>query len=197
MEKQIMLSDEELVKNFIAGNVTCIDILIDRHKAKVFSYIMMCVKQQELAEDIFQEAFIRVIKTLKKGNYSDTGKFSSWVMRIAHNLIIDHYRKQKNQVMISNDNYEFDLFNSTRFSDKSIEDKMVFEQILSELNSLVKLLPDNQREVVEMRHYKGLSFKEIAEETNVSINTALGRMRYALMNLRRMMEERNLSFTLS
>lgn len=197
MEKQIMLSDEELVKNFIAGNVTCIDVLIDRHKAKVFSYIMMCVKQQELAEDIFQEAFIRVIKTLKKGNYSDTGKFSSWVMRIAHNLIIDHYRKQKNQVMISNDNYEFDLFNSTRFSDKSIEDKMVFEQILSELNSLVKLLPDNQREVVEMRHYKGLSFKEIAEETNVSINTALGRMRYALMNLRRMMEERNLSFTLS
>nr|WP_321410064.1 sigma-70 family RNA polymerase sigma factor [uncultured Carboxylicivirga sp.] len=197
MEKQIMLSDEELVKNFIAGNVSCIDILIDRHKAKVFSYIMMCVKQQELAEDIFQEAFIRVIKTLKKGNYSDTGKFSSWVMRIAHNLIIDHYRKQKNQVMISNDNYEFDLFNSTRFSDKSIEDKMVFEQILSEVNSLVKLLPDNQREVVEMRHYKGLSFKEIAEETNVSINTALGRMRYALMNLRRMMEERNLSFTLS
>ena len=197
MDKQTMLSDEELVKNFIAGNVTCIDILIDRHKAKVFSYIMMCVKQQELVEDIFQEAFIRVIKTLKKGKYSDSGKFSSWVMRIAHNLIIDHYRKQKNQVMVSNDNYEFDLFNSARFSDKSVEEKLVHDQILSEVGMLVKMLPDNQREVVEMRHYKGLSFKEIAEETNVSINTALGRMRYALMNLRRMMEERNLSLTLS
>ncbi|MBS2100084.1 RNA polymerase sigma factor [Carboxylicivirga linearis] len=197
MDKQTMLSDEELVKNFIAGNVTCIDVLIDRHKAKVFSYIMMCVKQQELAEDIFQEAFIRVIKTLKKGRYSDSGKFSSWVMRIAHNLIIDHYRKQKNQVMVSNDNYEFDLFNSARFSDKSVEEKLVHDQILSEVGMLVKMLPDNQREVVEMRHYKGLSFKEIAEETNVSINTALGRMRYALMNLRRMMEERNLSLTLS
>lgn len=197
MDKQTMLSDEELVKNFIAGNVTCIDVLIDRHKAKVFSYIMMCVKQQELAEDIFQEAFIRVIKTLKKGRYSDSGKFSSWVMRIAHNLIIDHYRKQKNQVMVSNDNYEFDLFNSARFSDKSVEEKLVHDQILSEVGMLVRMLPDNQREVVEMRHYKGLSFKEIAEETNVSINTALGRMRYALMNLRRMMEERNLSLTLS
>nr|WP_319398468.1 sigma-70 family RNA polymerase sigma factor [uncultured Carboxylicivirga sp.] len=197
MEKQTLLSDEELVKSFIKGNVSSIDILIDRHKTKVFSYIMMCVKQQELAEDIFQEAFIRVIKTLKKGKYSDTGKFSSWVMRISHNLIIDHYRKQKNQVMISNDNYEFDLFNSSRFSDKSIEEKLVFDQILSEVSMLVKMLPDNQREVVEMRHYKGLSFKEIAEETNVSINTALGRMRYALMNLRRMMEERNLSFTLT
>ncbi len=197
MDKQTMLSDEELVKNFIAGNVTCIDVLIDRHKAKVFSYIMMCVKQQELAEDIFQEAFIRVIKTLKKGRYSDSGKFSSWVMRIAHNLIIDHYRKQKNQVMVSNDNYEFDLFNSARFSDKSVEEKLVHDQILSEVGMLVKMLPDNQREVVEMRHYKGLSFKEIAEETNVSINTALGRMRYALMNLRRMMEERNLSLVLT
>jgi len=197
MDKQTMLSDEELVKNFIAGNVTCIDVLIDRHKAKVFSYIMMCVKQQELAEDIFQEAFIRVIKTLKKGKYSDSGKFSSWVMRIAHNLIIDHYRKQKNQVMVSNDNYEFDLFNSARFSDKSVEEKLIHDQILSEVGMLVKMLPDNQREVVEMRHYKGLSFKEIAEETNVSINTALGRMRYALMNLRRMMEERNLSLVLT
>lgn len=193
MDKQTMLSDEQLVKMFIAGNYASIDILIDRHKSKVFSYVLMCVKQQELAEDIFQEAFIRVIKTLKKGQYSDSGKFSSWVMRIAHNLIIDHYRKQKNMAVISNDSYEFDLFNSTKFADKSIEEKMVFDQILSEVSMLVKLLPDNQREVVELRHYKGLSFKEIAEETNVSINTALGRMRYALMNLRKMVEERNLS----
>ncbi len=197
MEKQLVLSDERLVKDFIAGKVTSIDMLIERHKAKVFSYILMCVKQQELAEDIFQEAFIRVIKTLKNGRYFDSGKFSSWVMRIAHNLIIDHYRKQKNQSVISNDNYEYDLFNSAKFSDKSVEEEMVKSQVLSEVAMLVKLLPDNQREVVEMRHYRDLSFKEIAEETNVSINTALGRMRYALMNLRKLAEERNISLTLS
>ncbi len=197
MEKQTMLSDEQLVKSFIGGDCESIDVLIDRHKAKVFSYILMCVKQQELAEDIFQEAFIKVIKSLKRGRYLDSGKFSSWVMRIAHNLIIDHYRKQKNHTVVSNDSYDYDLFNSTKFAEKSIEDKIVFDQVLSEVGSLVTMLPDNQREVVEMRHYKGLSFKEIAEETGVSINTALGRMRYALMNLRRLMEERNLSLTLT
>jgi len=197
MEKQIVLSDEQLVKEFIVGNRISIDILIDRHKAKIFSYILMCVKQQVLAEDIFQEAFIRVIKTLKNGRYADSGKFSSWVMRIAHNLIIDYYRKQKNHSVISNDNYEYDLFNSTQFSDPSIEDQMVVNQVMQEVSMLVELLPDNQREVVVMRHYRDLSFKEIAEETNVSINTALGRMRYALMNLRRLAEERNISLTLS
>ncbi|MCG8579080.1 sigma-70 family RNA polymerase sigma factor [Carboxylicivirga sp. A043] len=197
MEKQLVLSDEQLVKDFVAGDSGSIDILIERHKAKIFSYIVMCVKQQELAEDIFQEAFIRVIRTLKNGRYSDSGKFSSWVMRIAHNLIIDYYRKQKNQSVISNDNYEYDLFNSTQFSDKSVEEQMVTDQVLSEVSMLVNLLPDNQREVVVMRHYRDLSFKEIAEETNVSINTALGRMRYALMNLRRLAEERNISLTMS
>ncbi|MCU4176541.1 RNA polymerase sigma factor [Carboxylicivirga sp. N1Y90] len=197
MEKQTLLSDEYLVKSFIEGNYGSIDVLIDRHKSKIFSYILMCVKQQELAEDIFQEAFIRVIKTLKQGRYSDSGKFSSWVMRIAHNLIIDFYRKQKNKAVISNDSYEYDLFNSVKFSDKSIEEKMIYDQVLGEVGKLVKLLPDNQREVVEMRHYRDLSFKEIAEETDVSINTALGRMRYALMNLRRMMEERNISLSLT
>ncbi|MBR8534616.1 sigma-70 family RNA polymerase sigma factor [Carboxylicivirga mesophila] len=196
MEKQLVLSDEQLVKDFVAGDAGSIDVLIERHKAKIFSYIVMCVKQQELAEDIFQEAFIRVIRTLKNGRYNDTGKFSSWVMRIAHNLIIDYYRKQKNQSVISNDNYEYDLFNSTSFSDKSIEEQLVYEQVMQEVGMLVKLLPDNQREVVMMRHYRDLSFKEIAEETNVSINTALGRMRYALMNLRRLAEERNISLTL-
>lgn len=191
-----MLSDEQLVKDFVAGDSSSIDVLIERHKAKIFSYIVMCVKQQELAEDIFQEAFIRVIRTLKEGRYNDSGKFSSWVMRIAHNLIIDYYRKQKNQSVISNDNYEYDLFNSTSFADKSVEEEIVYKQVLKEVGLLVNLLPDNQREVVVMRHYRDLSFKEIAEETNVSINTALGRMRYALMNLRRLAEERNISLTL-
>lgn len=196
MVKQIMLSDEQLVKDFVAGDNNSIDVLIERHKAKIFSYIVMCVKQNELAEDIFQEAFIRVIRTLKNGRYSDSGKFSSWVMRIAHNLIIDYYRKQKNQSVLSNDNYEYDLFNSAQFSDKSVEEKIVTDQVLQDVSKLVKLLPDNQKEVVVMRHYRDLSFKEIAEETNVSINTALGRMRYALMNLRRLAEERNISLTL-
>ncbi len=196
MEKQLVLSDEQLVKDFVAGDSSSIDVLIERHKAKIFSYIIMCVKQQELAEDIFQEAFIRVIRTLKNGRYNDSGKFSSWVMRIAHNLIIDHYRKQKNQNVLSNDSYDYDLFNSTSFSDKSVEEEMVYEQVLRDVSMLVGLLPDNQREVVIMRHYRDLSFKEIAEETNVSINTALGRMRYALMNLRRLADERNISLTL-
>ncbi|WP_439185639.1 sigma-70 family RNA polymerase sigma factor [Carboxylicivirga taeanensis] len=196
MEKQLVLSDEQLVKDFVAGDAGSIDVLIERHKAKIFSYIVMCVKQQELAEDIFQEAFIRVIRTLKNGRYNDSGKFSSWVMRIAHNLIIDYYRKQKNQSVISNDSYEYDLFNSTSFADKSVEEQMVYDQVMQQVGRLVELLPDNQKEVVVMRHYRDLSFKEIAEETNVSINTALGRMRYALMNLRRLADERNISLTL-
>ncbi len=196
MEKQLVLSDEKLVKDFVAGDCSAIDALIDRHKAKIFAYILMCVKQQVLAEDIFQEAFIRVIKTLKNGCYADSGKFSSWVMRIAHNLIIDYYRKKKNLPVVSNDNYEYDLFNSCKFSDESIEDKLVVEQLRKGVSMLVELLPDNQREVVIMRYYRNLSFKEIAEETDVSINTALGRMRYALINLRRLAEERNISLTL-
>lgn len=197
MSKLSMLPDERLIEVFVAGRSEAIDVLIDRHKNKIFSYILMCVKQQELAEDIFQEAFIRVVKTLKQGRYHDNGKFSSWVMRIGHNLIIDHYRKQKNQSTISNDNYEFDLFNSVKLADTSIEQKMIYEQVLQDVGRLVQLLPDNQREVVEMRHYKGLSFKEIAEESGVSINTALGRMRYALINLRRLMEEHNISLTIA
>ncbi len=191
MKKQQVLSDDCLVKDFMAGKTSAIDVLIDRHKSKIFSYILMCVKQQELAEDIFQESFIKVIKSLNRGKYIENGKFSSWVMRIAHNLIIDHYRKNRNQSVISNDKYDFDILNNIKFAEKSVEDKIVYDQVLSEIGALVKLLPDNQREVVEMRHYMGLSFKEVAEETNVSINTALGRMRYALINLRRLMEERN------
>ena len=197
MSKLSMYSDERLIDEFIGGRSVAIDVLIDRHKNKIFSYILVCVKQQELAEDIFQEAFIRVVKTLKQGRYQDNGKFSSWVMRIGHNLIIDHYRKQKNQSTISNDNYEYDLFNSVKLADESVEQKIIYDQVLQDVAKLVKLLPDNQREVVEMRHYMDLSFKEIAEETGVSINTALGRMRYALINLRRLMEEHNLSLTLT
>jgi RNA polymerase sigma factor (sigma-70 family) len=139
---------------------------------------------------------VKVIHSLKAGKYAENGRFTSWVMRISHNLIIDHFRKQKNQQMVSNDQHTYDLFNNSRFSDQTIEDQMIYDQLLSEVASLVELLPESQKEVIRLRHYFGLSFREIAEETNVSINTALGRMRYALINMRKMMEEKNMSLTI-
>lgn len=191
-----ILSDEELVKKFISGDSKCIDLLIERHHQRIYSFIFLMVRQRDLAEDIFQDVFVKVIHSLKAGKYAENGRFTSWVMRIAHNLIIDHFRKQKNQQMVSNDQHSYDLLNNSRYSDQTIEDQMVHEQLLSEVASLVELLPDSQKEVIRLRHYFGLSFKEIAEETNVSINTALGRMRYALINMRKMMEEKNMSLTI-
>jgi RNA polymerase sigma-70 factor (ECF subfamily) len=191
-----ILSDEELVKKFISGDTRCIDLLIDRHHQRIYSFIFLMVRQRDLAEDIFQDVFVKVIYSLRSGKYAENGRFTSWVMRIAHNLVIDYFRKQKNQQMISNDQYSYDIFNHTRFSEHTIEDKMVHEQLLSEVASLVEMLPNSQKEVIKLRHYFGLSFKEIAEETNVSINTALGRMRYALINIRKMMEERKMSLTI-
>lgn len=191
-----ILSDEELVKKFISGEVKCIDLLIDRHQQRIYSFIFLMVRQRDLAEDIFQDVFVKVIHSLKSGKYAENGRFTSWVMRIAHNLVIDHFRKQKNQQMVSNDQFSFDIFNHTRFSDQTIEDQLVYDQLLSDVASLVEKLPKSQKEVIRLRHYFGLSFKEIAEETNVSINTALGRMRYALINMRKMMEEQNMSLTI-
>lgn len=195
MKTIISLTDDELVKKFIAGQEECLKVLIDRHKNKIYSYIFMMVKQQELAEDIFQDTFIKVINNLKRGKYVENGRFASWVMRIGHNLIIDYYRKQKHLQVVSNDDNDYDLFNSTKYSESNVEDKMVYDQILSEVVSLLDYLPDNQKEVVRLRHFMGLSFKEIAEETGVSINTALGRMRYALINMRTVVEEQNISLT--
>jgi RNA polymerase sigma factor (sigma-70 family) len=191
-----ILSDEELVKKFISGESRCIDLLIDRHQQRIYSFIFLMVRQRDLAEDIFQDVFVKVIQSLKTGKYAENGRFTSWVMRIAHNLIIDHFRKQKNQQMISNDQYTFDIFNHKRFADETIEDRMVHDQLLSDVASMVEKLPKSQKEVIKMRHYFGLSFREIAEETNVSINTALGRMRYALINMRKMMAEENISLTI-
>ncbi|MBN1117581.1 MAG: sigma-70 family RNA polymerase sigma factor [Bacteroidales bacterium] len=189
-------TDYELVLEFLAGNRSSLENLINRHRSKVYSYILFNVKDQHLAEDIFQDTFIKVIKSLKRGKYKDNGRFLSWVLRIAHNLVIDHYRKEKQLQTVSNDNYETDLFNSQQFSDKTIEDKMVNKQITNEIRNLIKQLPEDQREVVILRHYCELSFKEIAEYTDVSINTALGRMRYALINLRRFIEEKQLNLNL-
>lgn len=195
MKNMQLLTDEELVKGFVCGKGEYIEELIDRHKNRVFTYILMNVKKQDLAEDIFQETFYKVFQSLKKGKYIENGKFASWMLRIAHNLIIDHYRKLKSQAIVANDGNDYLINNSSKHSDESIEQKIINDQMLKEVAGLMDLLPDLQKEVVYMRHYQGLSFKEIAEETNVSINTALGRMRYAIINLRRLMEEKNISFT--
>ncbi|MBI9065687.1 MAG: sigma-70 family RNA polymerase sigma factor [Salinivirgaceae bacterium] len=183
------LNDYDLIKQYLGGKESSLEILINRHKNKVFSYILMVVKNRELAEDIFQDAFIKVIKSLHAGNYKEEGRFVSWVMRISHNLIIDFYRKDKHLKTVSDDETEYPLFNSSKFSDATIEENLIKEQIHQDVKDLVEKLPDEQKEVVVLRYYYGLSFKEIAEHTSVSINTALGRMRYAIINLRKLMVE--------
>ncbi|MCQ2974596.1 MAG: sigma-70 family RNA polymerase sigma factor [Bacteroidales bacterium] len=190
------MKDQELIDMFASGNENSIKELFRRHKGKIFTYILLIVKDRELTEDIFQETFIKVIKSLRKGRYMEQGIFLSWVMRIAHNLIIDHFRKQKHLKITSTDKTETDLFNSKKFADSNVEDKMIQSRIEQEVRQLINLLPDDQKEVILLRHYGDLSFKEIAEITNVSINTALGRMRYALINLRRIIEERKLTLTM-
>ena len=195
MLKTNSMNDNELVQQFIEGDQASLEILIHRHKNRVYSYILLIVKNQELAEDIFQETFIKVIRSLKRGKYVENGKFVSWVLRISHNLIIDHIRKEKLQGTISNDSMEMDIFNSRKFAEDTIEDHIVNNQILFEVKELIKELPEDQQQVIYMRHYMGLSFKEIADQTGVSINTALGRMRYALINLRKLIRKKNLSLT--
>lgn len=195
--KKSQLTDHELVTRFINGDQTGFEILISRHKDKVYTYILLMVKNEHLAQDIFQETFIKVVKSLHAGKYQENGKFISWVVRIAHNLVIDHFRKEKQMRTFSNDDYETDIFNSSKFSDKTIEEEIIKDQIMSDVRLLVDFLPEEQKEVILLRHFLGLSFKEISEQTNVSINTALGRMRYALINLRKLIEEKNLSLTLT
>jgi len=192
-----MISDYELIQRFIKGEQSCIEHLIQRHKNKVYSYISLYIRDQALAEDLFQDTFMKVIQSVKAGKYYDNGKFLSWVMRIAHNLIIDHFRRVKQMNTVSNDDYESDIFNSRKLSDATVEDDMIKRQILKDVRKMISLLPEDQREVVILRHYAGLSFKEIAEITDVSINTALGRMRYALINMRKLMEEKKISLTMN
>ena len=190
-----MMSDYELIQQFINGNQSCFEEIINRHKNKVFAYISLYIRDQALAEDIFQDTFLKVIQSVKAGKYYDNGKFLSWVMRIAHNLIIDHFRRLKQMNTMSNDDFESDLFNSRKLSDSTIEDTLIRVQIRKDVRRLIDQLPDDQREVVILRHYSGLSFKEIADLTDVSINTALGRMRYALINMRKIMQEKQLSLS--
>jgi len=190
------MTDEELVDFYAQGNNTAFDVLLSRHKNSIFSYIYFIVRNTELAEDIFQETFVKAIVTIKQGKYTENGKFRAWISRIAHNLIIDNFRQEKNEQMISNDDMEVDLFNNHKLSDGTIEDELVKEQILTDVKRLIEYLPNNQKEVLILRYYQDLSFKEIADVTGVSINTALGRMRYAILNMRKMAEEKNMILTL-
>lgn len=186
------LADQELIHMYIAGKEEGLDTLIQRYKSKIYTSIYMLVKDEFLAEDIFQDTFIKVIGTLKSGKYNEEGKFLPWVLRISHNLVIDHFRKSKRAPIIANSD-GFDIFEVLGFHDESIEDKMVRDQTHKDLRTLIQKLPSDQKEVLIMRHYAEMSFKDIAEITNVSINTALGRMRYALNNLRKMLQTKELS----
>ena len=188
--KKIALSDNELISLYVNGDESALKTLIQRHEKRVFSYILLSVKNRELAEDIFQDTFIKVINTLRSGNYHEEGKFVQWVMRIANNLKIDYFRKMQRMPAFET-NGEFDIFDIIYGSEPSIEQKMITEQLYAEISEMVKLLPPEQREVLEMRIYQDISFKDIAEMTDVSINTALGRMRYALINLRKILKEKN------
>ncbi len=187
-----VLSDQALLDQYLAGDSSAISQLIERHSRRVRDYIRMMVKDSDLVEDLFQDTFIKVVRVIDEGRYVDSGKFLSWVLRIAHNQVIDYFRAQKQDKSISERDSGYDVLGTLRFSEPTVEDRMVGEQIERDVRALVELLPVEQREVVKMRYYGGLSFKEIAEQTDVSINTALGRMRYALINLRRLIKEKNM-----
>lgn len=196
MEKLCKLADEQLVEMYAKGDNSAFDVLLSRYQQKLYSYILFLVHNEDTANDLFQETFVKAIVTIQQGRYVESGKFSAWLTRIAHNLIIDKYRQDKNANLISNDNDECDIFNNAALSDITVEMKIIKEQSLADVERLVKELPAVQQEVVYMRFYQNLSFKEIAEATGVSINTALGRMRYGLINLRRKVEERGIVLTL-
>ncbi len=186
------LTDEQLVRKYIDGNNKAFDTLLHRHKSKLFSYIMRIVKDKDLADDIFQETFVKIIMTLRQGRYIESGKFSAWLSRIAHNLIIDHFRQEKAENNMSSDDEDINLLNRRDLCEKNIEDMMVNDQIKADVRRIIDALPEPQKEVLVMRYYNDMSFKEIAETTGVSINTALGRMRYAILNMRRIAAENNI-----
>lgn len=190
--KKTVLSDQELLNTYLAGDKSAISPLIDRHKKRVTDYIYLMVKDRDTADDIFQETMIKVLRFLDEGRYTESGRFLSWVLRIAHNQVIDHFRQVKQQNQVTESDAGYDILNSKKFSETTVEDKLVLSQIQDDVRKLVDFLPEEQREVVLMRYFNGLSFKEIAELTQVSINTALGRMRYALINLRKLIQEHQL-----
>lgn len=189
------MTDEQLVHSYSNGNNKSFDILLERHKQSIYNYIYFIVRDRDLTEDIFQDTFIKAIVNIKQGRYTENGKFKAWISRIAHNLIIDHFRQQKNENTTSNDESSVDLLNNPSLCEATIEDYLIQDQITADIRKLVSYLPDSQREVLEMRYYQDLSFKEISELTGVSINTALGRMRYAILNIRKMADENRIILT--
>ncbi len=188
-------SDEQLVSFYITGEEEALEILIGRYQQKIFSYILTIVHDKDLAEDLFQDTFIKVIHTLRAGTYKEEGKFNQWIMRITRNLIIDYFRKSQKMAYVENNNNKADIFEFFSEPSVSVEQHMITEQINDSLRELILLLPEEQKEVLMMRLYQDMSFKEIAEVTNVSINTALGRMRYAILNLRKLVKEKNIILT--
>lgn len=188
------LNDSVLVSNYINGNERSLELLIGRHKQRIYSFIYSKVLDRDISEDIFQDTFIKVINTLKRGSYNEEGKFLPWVMRIAHNLVIDHFRKDNRMPSFKNTD-EFDIFSVLSDSSLNAEKTIIKEQIHRDVRNLVDELPEDQKQVLMMRIYKDMSFKEISEQTGVSINTALGRMRYALINLRKVIDKNNIILT--
>ena len=196
MNTQEAISDKELVSRYIKGNELALEILINRHKERVFGYINNLLKDKQLSEDVFQDVFIKVIHTVKAGKYNEEGKFLPWVLRISHNMVIDYFRKSKRMPTTSGGE-NFDIFDTIKRTDPNVEEELMATQIQGDVKKLIEFLPEDQKQVLKLRYYSELSFKEIAEETNVSINTALGRMRYALINLRKLIEEKDLQLTQS
>lgn len=189
-------SDEQLISLYVDGKNEAFDALLERHKDRIFMYINHSVRNEELADDIFQDTFVKAIMTIKQGRYVENGHFLAWITRIAHNLIIDYFRQAKAENLQSTDDTDVNILNRRELSDSTIEDDLVMSQIHSDVRRLIRALPESQREVLTMRYYMNMSFKEIADTTGVSINTALGRMRYAILNMRRMAEEHNIVLTL-
>ena len=191
------LSDQTLFEQFVAGDSKSFELLIERHRNRLFSYIYYMVKNRHKAEDIFQETCLKAITTMLDGRYSELGRFLPWMTRIAHNLIVDLFRQEKQLMVCSTDSFSSPVLNSTKYSENTIEDHLVQDQIYTDVRNLLDHLPDEQKEIILLRHYGDLSFKEIADYTGVSINTALGRMRYALINLRRLIKEKGIQITVS
>ena len=193
------LSDPQLVSSYMEGDTISLEALVERHKTRIFTFIISKVRNQDLAEDIFQDTFFKVIKSLQKGKYNEEGKFLPWVMRIAHNLVIDHFRKIKRMPIAGKPKFDddgFDIFDILSNGEKTSEYVMMEGELYTQLKKMIDQLPDEQKEVLIMRHYEELTFKEIAEKTGVSINTALGRMRYSLINLRKIMQEHRIDLML-
>lgn len=195
MTKNLSMTDEQLVQAYANGDNKAFDTLLTRHQDRIFNYILRIIKNEDIANDIFQETFVKAILTIKQGRYTENGKFPAWISRIAHNLIIDYFRQEKSENMQSCDIDDSKVLNKKELSELTIEDTMVADQIRDDVKYLISELPELQRDVLTMRYYNNMSFKEIADATGVSINTALGRMRYAILNLRKIAQEKNIVLT--